>query len=606
VASTQSFQLRLALLSAASIIVGALLFSTWSGHARQAWESESVAPSLADATIVDSSYAREALEEQPDGSVQHKYRLPLVLSLFISLVLLAFALPSIWRPIVEARANADHAVFWACSVGVSALIYSLEGLVGRNSNPAGLLSFVGWITILVLVGVYIWRSVPPDENTMPSAEAQLSRGWLIGLAGIGLASLSFVLPQASRTSILGFTGPSILTVKWLFLAYALAAGIELGIRPIADSVLHNLGTLARALIVALAAVAWTPFVASGPWWWARFFLFIAVLISALVKARHGRVASLVFVSLFLLAWFVFPGLAIGGAVRILSISVFVLGFAVLPMTVLRIVKKGNPGHTDWPPEYVRSLKKTAVEGYANHLAEELLLPRSQPTTKGAGRLGEGFLLRRSVPPAADVCKVISLGKNRVGIFLAEMPSRGVHGALQASIANTAIEALAIKTANPAKVLAEMHRIISSAWHGDRGIVSASYGILDRKSNSFTFSNAGHQPVLLQRTLRGRLEQISPAGQPIDLAGDEEDEGSLEVISTQLISRDLLIFFSDGLLNATSSDGEEFGMERLEQLVNDNSSSGCSELAEMLNEKLDSFLGKKAPIDDIVVLFLRSG
>ncbi len=604
-ASSHNSQLRLAMLSVASIIIGALLFSTWHPKARQAWDSGIMAASQADAITMDPSFAQDTPEEPASVSKHQAYRFPLILSAFISLALLAFAVPSIWRPIVEARANADHAVFWACSAGITALFYSLEVLFERNVDPAGLLSFVGWTTILVLVGVYIWRSVPPGENRLPGAEIQLSRGWLLGLAGIGLASLSFVLPQASESSIQRFAGPNIVTVKWLFLAYALAAGIEFGIRPVADSGLRHLGLLSRALIVAFAAAVWMPFSASGPWWWARSFLFIAVFLSAIVTDRHGRIASLVFLSLFLLAWFVLPGLALRGGVQILSIVVLVLGFAILPMIILTRLKGNDPSKTDWPPEYLRSLRTRAVEEYVNHLAEELLLSRSPTTVNDAGELGEGFLLRRSIPPAADVCKVINLGKDRVGVFLAEMPSSGIHGSLQASIVNTAVEALAIKTANPAKVLTEMHRIISSAWHGDRGVVSASYGILDRKSNSFTFSNAGHQPVLLQRTLRGKFEQISPAGESIDLSGDEDDKGSFEAKRAQLISKDLLIFFSDGLVNAISTDGKKFGVERLEQLVNNNPSAGCGELAKTLNTKLDSFLGGKAPNDDILVLFLRS-
>jgi sigma-B regulation protein RsbU (phosphoserine phosphatase) len=80
---------------------------------------------------------------------------------------------------------------------------------------------------------------------------------------------------------------------------------------------------------------------------------------------------------------------------------------------------------------------------------------------------------------------------------------------------------------------------------------------------------------------------------------------LDAQSVQLISRDLLVLFTDGLVNATSPRGEKFTVERIEKLIREQKTATCKELAEALERELDSFLGGDAPADDIIVLFLRS-
>ncbi len=110
-------------------------------------------------------------------------------------------------------------------------------------------------------------------------------------------------------------------------------------------------------------------------------------------------------------------------------------------------------------------------------------------------------------------------------------------------------------------------------------------------------NAGHCPPLVIRG--GVIEALGATGFPIGLLGDR----AYEVQRLRLREGDTLVLYTDGLTEARGSEGEEYGQERIEELLRRQVGSGPRALVQAVRGGLASFLGDATRTDDLTVLAL---
>jgi serine phosphatase RsbU (regulator of sigma subunit) len=129
-------------------------------------------------------------------------------------------------------------------------------------------------------------------------------------------------------------------------------------------------------------------------------------------------------------------------------------------------------------------------------------------------------------------------------------------------------------------------------------VTCFYAILDPKSGSLRYANAGHDlPYLRPRD--GDCEELRARGMPLGLMPGMVYEET-EIV---LDAGDSALFYSDGLVEAHDPQREMFGFPRLRELVAEH--GGKQSLVELLQEELYSFVGEGwEQEDDITLLTLR--
>jgi serine phosphatase RsbU (regulator of sigma subunit) len=129
-------------------------------------------------------------------------------------------------------------------------------------------------------------------------------------------------------------------------------------------------------------------------------------------------------------------------------------------------------------------------------------------------------------------------------------------------------------------------------------VTCFYAILEPKSASLSYANAGHDLPYLHRG-RGEAGELRARGMPLGLMpgmGYEEGEISLR-------EDNCVLFYSDGLVEAHDPEGEMFGFPRLQGLVAEH--GGQRSLGDFLLEELYSFVGEGwEQEDDITLLTLE--
>jgi serine phosphatase RsbU (regulator of sigma subunit) len=160
-----------------------------------------------------------------------------------------------------------------------------------------------------------------------------------------------------------------------------------------------------------------------------------------------------------------------------------------------------------------------------------------------------------------------------------------------------LAAQALGSSSPGEVLERVNEALTVRIPSNM-FVTCFYAILDPKSASLSYANAGHDLPYLHRG-RGEAEELRARGMPLGLMsgrGYEEKKTVLEAGESAL-------FYSDGLVEAHDPKGEMFGFPRLRALVAEHAEERT--LGTLLLEELYSFVGEGwEQEDDITLLTLE--
>lgn len=186
--------------------------------------------------------------------------------------------------------------------------------------------------------------------------------------------------------------------------------------------------------------------------------------------------------------------------------------------------------------------------------QQALLPKSSPYIPGLVISG------RSEPARAvggDWYDFISFPDGRWGIVLADVSGKGTAAALLMSATRGIFRSLAEACCTPAEVLSRLNRLLVNDFPAGK-FVTMVYGVLDPPTRTVIFANAGHlQPLLIDNHGTHFLE--TERGLPLGLSSGEYSETRVT-----LSPGSKLIFYSDGITEATNLEDEEYGASRLAQ------------------------------------------
>ena len=198
----------------------------------------------------------------------------------------------------------------------------------------------------------------------------------------------------------------------------------------------------------------------------------------------------------------------------------------------------------------------------------------------------------------DYYDLIELNSDHLGIVVADVSGKGTPAALLVSTLQATLHAY-VEENFP---LPQLIRRISKAIYRSSlasGFITFFYGVLDQKSRTLTSVNAGHNyPILLRAD--GNILHLKEGGLCLGIL--EETTYQQETISLQ--KGDILILYTDGLSEATNPHEEEFGTQRLTELVKKNHHLPTSDIIEAISHQLKSWGRGTPPFDDLTLVLLK--
>jgi serine phosphatase RsbU (regulator of sigma subunit) len=192
-----------------------------------------------------------------------------------------------------------------------------------------------------------------------------------------------------------------------------------------------------------------------------------------------------------------------------------------------------------------------------------------------------------------------LSDGRLGLVVGDATGKGVPAALVMSTTCGMLRLAAQSYSSPGEMLQRVNEALFPNIPTNM-FVTCFYSILDPKSGSLSYANAGHDLPYLWHG--GDAEELRARGMPLGLMpGTSYEEGE-----DSLREGDSVLFYGDGLVEAHDPKGEMFGFPRLRALVAEHAEERSLEdfLLKELYE-LYSFVGEGwEQEDDITLLMLR--
>jgi serine phosphatase RsbU (regulator of sigma subunit) len=222
--------------------------------------------------------------------------------------------------------------------------------------------------------------------------------------------------------------------------------------------------------------------------------------------------------------------------------------------------------------------------------QQASLPEAVPALEGWD-ISPNYRPAREV--GGDFYDFLELEDGRLGLVVGDATGKGVPAALVMSTTCGMLRAVTqASDYSPGEVLQRVNEALATRIPANM-FVTCFYGVLDPKSGSFAYANAGHDLPYVRRG--GDAEELMARGMPLGLMPGmtyEEKERVLE-------AGEAALFYSDGLVEAHNPEGEMFGFPRLQTLVAEHAQG--EPLVDYLMEELYSFTGEGWEQEDDITL-----
>lgn len=199
----------------------------------------------------------------------------------------------------------------------------------------------------------------------------------------------------------------------------------------------------------------------------------------------------------------------------------------------------------------------------------------------------------------DFFDFITVSSRKLGLVIADVSGKGVPAALFMALSRAFIRATAVRDEEPLSPMQHTNSLLLE--DADSGMfVTVFYAILDIPSRTISYVNAGHNPPILFHRKAESLEILEAEGIALGVV----DEIEFEVKSTSMDDGDVLILYTDGITEAFNPEKDEYGEERLIQIVTENSQRTAAEIIEKVKEDVDSFAGEEPQSDDFTIMVVK--
>lgn len=223
-----------------------------------------------------------------------------------------------------------------------------------------------------------------------------------------------------------------------------------------------------------------------------------------------------------------------------------------------------------------------------------LMPGVSPSIPGLEVLAR-FQPAREL--GGDLYDFLSYGKDRHVLVIGDVSGKGSPAALYGAMVSGILRSLASRHLDPPEMLRRLNQMLLERKI-DGHFITLTYATWDVKARRLTLANSGMPlPVLVRR---GRSHSIRAEGVPLGLLENTDYQET----SVHLEKGDFLALFSDGLVEAASSD-VEFGMRRLEHLFSQNARRPLAQVMDRVFSEIARFERGQPPRDDQTLMLVRA-
>jgi hypothetical protein len=277
-----------------------------------------------------------------------------------------------------------------------------------------------------------------------------------------------------------------------------------------------------------------------------------------------------------------------------------------------VVRDPTPGRTardqrerEWQlvsflNQAARALQAMGVRRQELTLAGRMQASLLPETTPDAAGWQITAIWRPAREISGDFYDFIEFEDGRIGFVLADVTDKGMGAALYMALSRTLLRTYAAEHPDrPDLVLHMANQRMLADTHGGL-FIPLFYGLLNPESGALAYCNAGHHPPFIQRGEKDRPEQLSRTGIPLGVSLDAEWGTGV----AQLAPGDLLLLYTDGVVEAHNAKRELFGASRMLAIASSLQHRSARHVQDALISAVRAFAGNEGQFDDLTLVLIR--
>jgi sigma-B regulation protein RsbU (phosphoserine phosphatase) len=224
----------------------------------------------------------------------------------------------------------------------------------------------------------------------------------------------------------------------------------------------------------------------------------------------------------------------------------------------------------------------------------------------AWELEASYLYSPSHHLAGDFFYLIPIPDNKLGILICDVMGHGIKAALVTMLIRGLMLEAPVLLTDPGKVLKHLNdKLVVLAEDPEfPRFVTALYTVIDLNSGNVLLANAGHPaPIWRVEDQSGTHFELCPIENIGPALGLIPDEAFTNNVFT-LTQKTELLFFTDGIIEQKTLNGEEWGVENLEETVLDHESDELPKQLKAISQELKDLAGAEELSDDVCVIAVR--
>ena len=186
-------------------------------------------------------------------------------------------------------------------------------------------------------------------------------------------------------------------------------------------------------------------------------------------------------------------------------------------------------------------------------------------------------------------------QGRWALVMGDVMGKGIPAGLLMTLLRGMLRSEVLSGHEPGRILRDLNAMAQEDLAQSHRFVTLFYSDYDPRTRLLRYANAAHNPPLLWRRLSGQVGRLDAAGLLIGLQADADFSG----LQIQLEPGDVLLYYTDGVTEATGFSGERFEERRLSDALQQAclGGAGAQQILEHLFARLDRFVGTDRSLDD---------
>jgi sigma-B regulation protein RsbU (phosphoserine phosphatase) len=214
-------------------------------------------------------------------------------------------------------------------------------------------------------------------------------------------------------------------------------------------------------------------------------------------------------------------------------------------------------------------------------------------------IGFGSFFNATKGVCGDYYDVILARRDRIAIAVADVAGKGIQSSMVMIMLRSVLHLVTNTTKSAGTILDWINKGITGKIDMDHYATLAFVSYCP-ETRELEYASAGHQPMLLWRNKDKKIETIRQNTDPIGV----ERSSTYQEMKLTAETGDIIILFTDGLIESLNREGHQYGIESLSRIVSENNAMSAKELATEIKHNIQAFVGSASLHDDQTLVIMK--